>query len=78
MEEEANELALVTSYIMYHDLLEGTKYDGSFFQKIDNVIKLAKAFIEIYPHDYAWEFRDMDWDEAIEEWVAENYEEILK
>ena len=76
---EENELALVTAYIMYNDLLEGTRFDGSFFQKIDNVLKLAKEFIKEYPHDYVWdESKDSDWDETLEEWVRSNYEKILK
>jgi hypothetical protein len=72
---EERELAVITAYIMYNDLLDGTRYDGSFFNKIDNVMKLAVAFIKVYPHDYGWE--EESFEETLEEWVANNYERIL-
>lgn len=71
------ELVLVVGYIMYADLLEGTKYDGSFFYKIDNVMKIAKEFILWYPPSHKWEDEELDWDETIETFVKSNYETII-
>ncbi len=73
---EEQELAVVTSYIMYNDLLEDTIHDGSFFQKIDKVILLARFFIAKYPQDYSWE--DESFEEVLEDWVKDNWKEILK
>jgi hypothetical protein len=62
------ELARVVGYIMYNLLLE-EKINGSFFQQIDTAITIAERFIFIYPEDHKWEDEDLDWDEAIEEFV---------
>lgn len=56
------ELAVVTGFIMYYELLE-EYINGSFFTQIDKAIEIAQAFIEIYPEDY--------------EWVDEDFEETL-
>ena len=77
MEEQDEELTVVTSYIMYYDLLEGTRYDGSFFSKIDRAILLAREFIRCYPIDYIWGI-EKEFDETLEEWVKNNYEVVLK
>lgn len=75
MEDE--ELAKVVGYIMYYDLFDGlSNIDGSFFYKIDNVLLVAKKFIEKYPHDYKW--IEKDFEETLDEFVVENAEMIIK
>ncbi len=71
MEEE---LALVVGYIMYNDLLQGTRYRG-FFSKIDKVLELSKEFIVIYPKGYNWEDSDDDWSETLEAWIFKKLDE---
>lgn len=65
--ETAKELALISSYIVANDLLNGTV-----FQTFDKAYELAEKFIEEYPMDFIWGI-DREFDEAIEEFVNERY-----
>ena len=60
------ELAIITAYIQYHNLL-----DGTFFNTIDTAYKLAKKFVKIYPPSYVWGI-DKEYDETIEKFVEQN------
>lgn len=73
---ETKELAVVTAYIMYNDLFEDTRFDGSFFNKIDNAMLVAEEFIKIYPEDYEWGI-EKEWDETLEEFVKNQAEVII-
>ena len=65
------DIAVVTGYIMYYDLLEAM--NGSFFTKIDRAIELATKFAEVYPEDFKWgEEENPDFEETIEKFLAEN------
>ena len=48
--EYREDIAIVTGYIMYYDLLEAM--NGSFFTKIDRAIEIATKFAETYPADF--------------------------
>lgn len=65
--ETAKELALISSYIVANDLLNGTV-----FQTFDTAYELAEQFLEEYPMDFIWGI-DREFDEAIEEFVNERY-----
>lgn len=60
--KKAKELAIVTAYIQYNGLLQGT-----FFNTVDKAYKIAKNFVKIYPHNYKW--IEEEYDETIEEFV---------
>ena len=53
---------------MHYDLLQGS-INGSFFSKIDKAIELAEQFVELYPEDYNWVDTDLDFEEAIEQFL---------
>ena len=59
------ELALISSYIVWADLLNGT-----FFQTFGKAYELAEQFLEQYPADYVWGIT-REWDETLEEFVKE-------
>lgn len=65
--ETAKELALISSYIVANDLLNGTV-----FQTFDTAYELAEQFLEEYPMDFIWGI-DREFDETIEEFVNERY-----
>jgi len=65
----SNEVAVVSSYIMYYDLLE-FYVNGSFFSKIDKAIELAEKFIERYSYRTDWTERD--WEETLENFIILN------
>lgn len=48
-----NDLAVVTGYVMYYDLLQD-KINGSFFSKIDKAIEIAEKFALKYPDNDYW------------------------
>lgn len=58
------DLALITAIIIQEDLLGGTV-----FQTFDKAWKLAIEFQKLYAHDYDWEQHEMDFDEAVIEFV---------
>jgi len=62
------ELAVVTGYIMYYDLLE-FKINGSFFSKIDKAMELADKFIQKYDEEYRENWTDLDWEETLDEFI---------
>lgn len=62
------DIAVVTGYIMYYDLLEGM--NGSFFTKIDRAIEIATKFSETYSEEINWV--DIDFEETIEKFLKEN------
>ena len=62
------DLLVVVGYIMHYDLLQGS-INGSFFSKIDKAIELAEQFVELYPEDYNWVDTDLDFEEAIEQFL---------
>jgi hypothetical protein len=68
------DLAVVTSYIMYNDLLD--EYNGyfnsSFFSKIDKAIQIAELFCSFYSADFNWEESELDFEETLEEFVKKN------
>ena len=63
----AKELALISSYIVANDLLNGTV-----FQTFDTAYELAQQFLEEYTIDYVWGVT-REWDETVEEFVNERY-----
>jgi hypothetical protein len=64
------EVAVVTGYIMYNDLLENARgVNDSFIYKIDLAIELAEKFVEKYPEDYNWEELELDFEETIEDFL---------
>lgn len=65
--ETAKELALISSYIVAQDLLNGTV-----FQTFDSAYELAEQFLQEYHIDYAWGVT-REWDETLEEFVNERY-----
>lgn len=62
------DLLVVVGYIMHYNLLEES-INGSFFSKIDKAIELAEQFVELYPEDYNWVETDLDFEEAIEQFL---------
>jgi hypothetical protein len=66
-----NEVAVVSSYIMYYDLLE-FYVNGSFFSKIDKAIELAEKFIERYSEHYRTDWVERDWEETLENFIILN------
>lgn len=65
------DLAVVTGYIMFYDLLENVTA-GSFFSKIDKAIEIAELFCNIYPSDFKWEESNLDFEETLEEFLNKN------
>lgn len=65
------DLAVVTGYIMFYDLLENVT-SGSFFSKIDKAIEIAELFCSIYPSDFKWEESDLDFEETLDEFLTKN------
>jgi hypothetical protein len=65
--KKAEELALITSYIIREDLLNGT-----FFNTFDNAFKLAQEFLKAYSVDYLWGIEE-EWDETVENFVNKRY-----
>ena len=63
------DLAIITGYIMYYDLLE-FKINGSFFSKIDKAIEIAEDFIKYYPEEFEWE--ELDFEETLEQFLITN------
>lgn len=58
------DLALITCIIIQEDLLGGTV-----FQTFDKAWELAIEFQKLYAHDFNWEKQEMDFDEAIIDFV---------
>lgn len=67
------ELAVVTGYIMYYDLLE-FKINGSFFSKIDKAMELADKFIQKYSEEYRENWTELDWEETLDEFITSSTE----
>ena len=65
-------LAVVTGYIMYYDLLQD-KINGSFFSKIDKAIEIAELFCSFYSaeEENNWS-GDLDFEETLDEFVKKN------
>ncbi len=74
---ESEELAVVTGYIMFYKLFEGTRLDGTYFSTIDNAILVAKEFIKKYPHDFEWGIEE-EFDETLEEFVQNSLTQDLQ
>ena len=64
-------LAVVTSYIMYYDLLQD-EINGSFFAKIDKAIERAELFCSFYSADFNWEESELDFEETLEAFLNKN------
>jgi len=62
------EVTIVTSYIMYYDLLS---IDGSFFSKVDRSIELAKEFIQKYSEQYKTNWTSLDWEETLNNFMKD-------
>lgn len=58
-----NNIAVVTGYLMYYDLLQDFEINGSFFSKIDKAIEIAE--------DFAFQFPDNEY------WIENDFEETL-
>ena len=70
LEQQANEVAIVTAYIQSNNLLR-----GSFFQTIDLALKIAKEFVSHYEEQLPeWDSSkiNLEFDEAIESFVKKN------
>lgn len=46
--------------------------NASIFQTFDKAYELAQQFMQKYAHDTNWEEQELDYDEAIEQFVKEN------
>lgn len=66
-EETAKELALISSYIVWADLLNGT-----IFQTFDIAYEIAEEFIKEYPVNTKWAL-NKQWDETLERFVKQRY-----
>lgn len=55
-----NDIAVVTGYIMYYDLLQDFEINGSFFSKIDKAIEIAEKFAIKYPDNDYWVENDFE------------------
>ena len=64
------EIAVVTGYIMYYDLLE-FKINGSFFSKIDKAMELADKFIQKYDKEHRENWAELDWEETLNEFITD-------
>lgn len=62
-----NDIAVVTGYIMYYDML--ININGSFFSKIDKAIEIAELFALKYPDEDYW--IENDFEDTIYEFVNE-------
>jgi hypothetical protein len=69
-EDAKNDLAVVTGYIMYYDMLQD-KINGSFFSKIDKAIEIAELFCSFYPADFQWGV-EIDFEETLKEFLNKN------
>lgn len=69
-------IAVVTGYIMYHDLLE--EINGSFFSKIDLAVELAELFCSNFSADEVNNWADKDFEEILEQFIKEQNELRLK
>jgi hypothetical protein len=64
----SKEVAVVSGYIMYYDLLD-FKINDSFFSKIDKSIELAEQFIKEYSEEYKTDWTELDWEETLSEFI---------
>ena len=62
------ELALITAIIINEDILGGTV-----FQKFDTAYRIAEKFYKEYSKDTNWEKQQLDYDEAIIQFIKTNY-----
>jgi hypothetical protein len=65
-------IAVVTGYIMYYDMLED-KINGSFFSKIDKAMEIAESFCNFYSaeEESGW-LGELDFEETLEQFLKEN------
>ena len=65
-------IAVVTGYIMFYDLLQD-KINGSFFSKIDRAMEIAELFCNFYSaeEESGWS-GDLDFEETLEEFLNKN------
>lgn len=63
-----NDIAVVTGYLMYYNLLED-KLNGSFFTQIDKAIEIAEKFTLKYPDNNYW--IENNFEDTIYEFVNE-------
>jgi hypothetical protein len=65
-------IAVVTGYIMYYDMLKD-KINGSFFSKIDRAVEIAELFCSFYSaeEESGWS-GDLDFEETLEQFLKEN------
>ena len=61
---KAKELALIAAFIIHEDILNGTVY-----QTFDRAYELAEEFLEENLINKNWENEELDFDEAIIEFV---------
>ena len=65
-------LVVVTSYIMYYDLLQD-KINGSFFSKIYKAIEIAELFCSFYSAEEEDNWSgDLDFEETLEAFLNKN------
>lgn len=67
------ELARVVGYIYWLNPKHLSLDNATYFQNVDMVIDLAKEFIKAWPADTDWSLHDIDWDEALEQFIYECY-----
>lgn len=65
--ETARELALITSYIIRKNLL-----NGSVLNTFDTAYDVAQEFMEKFPLNTKWGV-ELQWEEEVEEFVEERY-----
>lgn len=65
--ETAKELALITSYIIRKNLL-----NGSVINTFDTAYDIAQEFMEKFPLNTKWGV-ELQWEEEVEEFVEERY-----
>lgn len=71
--DKYRDLALTTT-IVYSEL----EHKGSIFQMFDECYKIAQEFCQKFSHDINWEKQELDYDEAIAEFVREREERRLQ
>tara|TARA_Y100000114_G_C11744368_1_gene320786 strand:- start:781 stop:1272 length:492 start_codon:yes stop_codon:yes gene_type:complete len=71
--DKYRDLALTTTFV-YSEL----EHEGSIFQMFDKCYEIAQEFCKKFSHDINWEEQELDYDEAIAEFVKEREERRLQ
>lgn len=67
-----NDVAVVTGYLMYYDLLQDFEIGGSFFSKIDRAVEIAESFCSLYSaeEESGWS-GDLDFEDTLLKFINE-------